>query len=50
MSETSWSIIAQNLPGHARNPIHTDAGAISVDGEVVTSLEHEAIVALPKVS
>ena len=24
---TSWSIIAQNLPEHARNPIHTDAGA-----------------------
>ena len=22
-----WSIIAQNLPEHARNPIHTDAGA-----------------------
>ena len=22
-----WSIVAQNLPEHARNPIHTDAGA-----------------------
>ncbi len=22
-----WSIKAQNLPEHARNPIHTDAGA-----------------------
>jgi acyl dehydratase len=22
-----WSVIAQNLPEHARNPIHTDAGA-----------------------
>ena len=23
----SWSIVAQNLPEHARNPIHTDEGA-----------------------
>ncbi|MBK9970506.1 MAG: hypothetical protein IPP16_07150 [Acidimicrobiaceae bacterium] len=23
----SWSVVAQNLPEHARNPIHTDAGA-----------------------
>ena len=23
----AWSIIAQNLPEHARNPIHTDEGA-----------------------
>ena len=22
-----WSVVAQNLPEHARNPIHTDAGA-----------------------
>ena len=22
-----WSVKAQNLPEHARNPIHTDAGA-----------------------
>ena len=22
-----WSIVAQNLPEHARNPIHTDEGA-----------------------
>ncbi len=21
-----WSVLAQNLPEHARNPIHTDAG------------------------
>jgi acyl dehydratase len=23
----TWSVVAQNLPEHARNPIHTDAGA-----------------------
>ncbi|MEO5901296.1 MAG: MaoC/PaaZ C-terminal domain-containing protein [Ilumatobacteraceae bacterium] len=23
----AWTVIAANLPGHARNPIHTDAGA-----------------------
>jgi len=23
----AWSIVAQNLPEHARNPIHTDEGA-----------------------
>lgn len=23
----SWAVVAQNLPEHARNPIHTDAGA-----------------------
>lgn len=27
MPEPSWTIIAQNLPEHARNPIHTNAGA-----------------------
>lgn len=27
MPESSWTIIAQNLPEHARNPIHTNAGA-----------------------
>lgn len=27
MSPESWAITAQNLPEHARNPIHTDAGA-----------------------
>jgi MaoC like domain len=26
-SSLPWSIIARNLPEHARNPIHTDAGA-----------------------
>ncbi len=26
-SDTNWSIVAQNLPNHANNPIHTDAGA-----------------------
>jgi len=24
---TSWTVTAQNLAEHARNPIHTDAGA-----------------------
>jgi hypothetical protein len=27
MNPERWSVIAQNLPEHARNPIHTDAGA-----------------------
>jgi len=26
-SRVPWSIVARNLPEHARNPIHTDAGA-----------------------
>jgi acyl dehydratase len=27
LSADPWSIVARNLPEHARNPIHTDAGA-----------------------
>ena len=27
MAAEQWSVVAQNLPEHARNPIHTDAGA-----------------------
>jgi acyl dehydratase len=27
LDESSWSIVARNLPAHANNPIHTDSGA-----------------------
>ena len=48
---TTWSVQARNLPEHARNPIHTDAGsrAAGFDGAMVAGVTVYAYLTRPVV-
>ncbi len=48
---TTWSVLARNLPEHARNPIHTDAGsrAAGFDAAMVAGVTVYAYLTRPVV-
>ena len=48
---TTWSVLARNLPAHARNPIHTDAGsrAAGFDAAMVAGVTVYAYLTRPVV-